>query len=485
MTRHIAVDLGASNGRVMAGSVLDGRLTLEEVHRFGNGPVRVGERLYTDALALHAGIVAGLRLAARGGAASVGIDSWGVDYGRLDAAGELLGAPRHYRDDRTLPQVSLLAERIAPVDAYAACGIQPASYNSIYQLMDDLGSPQWPLVHRALFTPDLMGYWLSGVQGTEATIASSSGLLDAATRGWSRPLLAASGLSDALFAPLQEPGTRRGPLLAHVLGDGAGPLELVAVGGHDTASAVAAVPATGSDFAYLSCGTWSVVGAELDAPITTPDAFAAGFTNELGVDGTVRFNRNLTGLWLLQECQREWRGTELDADIVTLLDEAALEPGARSVVDAGSEEFLAPGGMAGRIAAACVRTGQPAPAGRGALVRCVLDSLALSHARAVRQVQRLSGREVRVVHLVGGGARNELLCQLTADATGLSVVAGPVEAAALGNVLIQARALGSLQGDLTDLRSVVAAGGGVRQYEPQGRHDWAAAERRLGISEEP
>ncbi len=479
-SRHAAIDLGASNGRVIVGTLRDGEVELTEAFRFRNGPVEVRDRHYTDAWALFAGMREGLAVASREGAlASVGVDSWGVDYGRLDATGELLGAPRHYRDDRTAAPRRALAQRVSEADAFALTGIQPASYNSVYQLMDDLASPQWPLVDQVLFTPDLFGYWLTGHRGAEVTIASTSHLLEAASRRWSEPMLAASGVPASVFAPLEEPGTLRGRLRPSIFPDAA-VVDLVAVGGHDTASAVVAVPATDPHFAFISCGTWSVVGAELAAPMTTPEAFAAGYTNELGVDGTVRFNRNLAGLWLLQECQRVWAERGQDADLTRLLAAAAVAPGLVSVVDAGSEVFLAPGDMPARIAAECRRTGQPEPADPGALVRCVLDSLALSHARSVAQVQALGGPEVRVVHLMGGGSRNELLCQLTADACGLPVVAGPVEAAALGNVLVQARALGALAGELADLRAVIRASGGVRRHEPMGSRDaWRAAESRL------
>ena len=475
-TRHAAVDLGASNGRVIVGAVDETGIVIESEHRFPNGPLAIRGRLYTDAPALYAGIVDGITRAARTPLASVGVDSWGVDYGRLDATGELLGIPRHYRDDRTAAQIPLLQAALPALDAYRATGIQPASYNSVYQLMDDLGSPQRPLVDRVLFTPDLMGYLLSGVLGCETTIASTSGLLDAATRRWSDTVAAAAGIDLSVFAPLQEPGTRRGPLLPDV----ARGVELVAVGGHDTASAVAAVPAADEHFAFISCGTWSIVGAELRAPIVSDEAFAAGFTNELGVDGTVRFNRNLTGLWLLQECQRTWAASGNEIGVVDLVEAAAREPGLVSVVDASSEVFTAPDAMPERIQSECRRTRQPAPQTPGAVARCVLDSLALAHASAVKQVQRLGGPEVRVVHMVGGGTRNDLLCQLTADACGLPVVAGPVEAAALGNLLVQARAMGTLRGDLPALRRVIAAGADIRRYEPSGRaSDWTDAEARL------
>ncbi|MDO5727756.1 MAG: rhamnulokinase family protein [Bowdeniella nasicola] len=466
-THHAAVDLGASNGRVIVGEVADGRITLHETHRFPNGAIPVGDRLYTDTLGLYAGVLEGLRRAVQiYPVSSVGVDSWGVDYGRLDAEGQLLSSPRHYRDERTAPQVDALRAKLDDQQVYTATGIQVAPYNSVYQLMDDRTAVQWPLVKRVLFTPDLIGYLLSGQIGTEVTIASSSQLLDASTRQWSEMVAAKAGIPLELFGPLQEPGTRRGPIRTGLIeGD---PIELVAVGGHDTASAVAATPAVDEHFAYISCGTWSIVGAELDAPITSAAAHQAGYTNELGVYGKVRFNRNLTGLWLLQECQREWREAGEEADLMTLLHAAEQSPSLRSVVDAGAEVFLARGGMRERIIDQCRQTDQPIPETPGQVVRCVLDSLALSHAQTIRSIEALGGPEVRVVHIVGGGSQNELLCQLTADACQLPVVAGPVEAAALGNVLLQAHAMGDIRGDLTDMRAVVANSGGVRRYEPHG-----------------
>lgn len=475
-TRHAAVDLGASNGRVMVGTVTDGAIRLAEAHRFPNGAIPVGDKLYTDTFGLYAGVVEGLRRASREGAvASVGVDSWGVDYGRIDTEGDLLGSPRHYRDERTAPHREELKARLSDLEIYRLTGIQPgALYNSIYQLMDDMHSVQWPLVDHVLFTPDLIGYLLSGAKGCETTIASTSQLLDAASRTWSKPMAEAADIPLGVFADLQEPGTRRGRLRPGLI-EGAD-IEVVAVCGHDTASAVAATPATDEHFAFISCGTWSVVGAELEAPITSQAALEAGYTNELGLDGTVRFNRNLTGLWLLQECQRVWREAGEEADLMTLLDAAAKSPALVSVVDAGSEVFVSRGNMPEMIAAECRRTGQPVPETPGAMVRCVLDSLALAHARTIRSIEDLGGPEVHVVHMVGGGCQNELLCQLTADACQLPVVAGPVEAAALGNVIVQARAMGSLEGDRTALRAVVANSGELRRYEPQGSAEaWAAA----------
>lgn len=479
-TQHAAVDLGASNGRVMIGSVADGAVTLTEIHRFPNGGIPVGDHLYTDTLGLYAGVVEGLRRANRvGKVCSVGVDSWGVDYGRIDVEGQLLGSPRHYRDERTIAQQEKLRAQFADDELYRMTGIQPgAAYNTIYQLMDDMTSVQWPLVDQVLFTPDLVGFLLSGARGAEATIASTSQLLDAATRQWSPEMASAAGIPLEIFAELQEPGTRRGRLRPGLI-EGS-EIELVAVGGHDTASAVAATPAVDEHFAFISCGTWSVVGAELLEPIKSSAALSAGYTNELGIDGTVRFNRNLTGLWLLQECQRAWQEAGEDANLFDLLDAAARSKELVSVVDAGSEVFLARGDMPSLIAEECRRTGQPVPQDKGAMVRCVLDSLALAHARTIRAIQELGGPEVHAVHIVGGGCQNELLCQLTADACQLPVVAGPVEAAALGNIIVQARAMGELDGDRAALRKVIANSGGVIRYEPHGSaRPWDEAASRI------
>jgi rhamnulokinase len=475
--RVAAVDLGASSGRVMVGEVGPGRLALTEVARFANGPVRLGATLHWDVLALYRGILDGLRAA--GPVDAVGIDSWAVDHGLLDATGALLGNPVHYRDARTdgVPErlhATLPAERL-----YATTGVQVLPINTIYQLAAAAGTPQLAAASDLLLIPDLFAYWLTGVRRAEVTNASTTGLLDVAARSWSTDVMAGAGIDESLFtAPLVEPGERIGELAPHVLADVGltGPVPVIAVGSHDTASAVAGVPAAGERFAYISCGTWSLVGVELPAPVRTEAGRAANFSNELGVDGTVRYLRNVMGLWLLQECLREWA----DADLGELLEQAAAEPGLAAVVDASDPGFLAPGDMPARIRAACVRLGQEPPASRAATVRCILDSLALAHRRTVRDAAALSGRAVDIVHVVGGGARNTLLCRLTADACGRPVVAGPVEAAALGNVLVQARALGAIAGDLPAMRQLLRATQDLTRYEPSGdEHAWAAAERRV------
>jgi rhamnulokinase len=452
-------------------------LALTEVARFPNGPVRLGDTLHWDLLALYRGLLDGLR-AAGPDLDSVGIDSWGVDFGLLDATGALLGNPVHHRDARTDGVAERVDGVIPPADLYTATGVQVMPINTIYQLVAALGTPQLEAAKDLLLLPDLLAYWLTGTRRAEVTNASTTGLLDVGARAWSADVARRVGVDPHLFAPLIEAGERIGDLAPHVLADTglAGPVPVIAVGSHDTASAVVGVPAEGERFAFISCGTWSLVGVELPAPVLTEASRAANFSNELGVDGTVRYLRNVMGLWLLQECLRAWP----DTDLPTVLDEAAAAPAFAAVVDAGAPEFLAPDRMPERIADACRRLGQDPPANRAATVRCVLESLALAHRRVVRQAVALSGRDVEVVHVVGGGSRNALLCQLTADACGLPVVAGPVEATALGNVLVQARALGALHGNLAALRALLRATQPLTRYAPQGdERAWVAAEQRL------
>ncbi|WP_137227958.1 rhamnulokinase family protein [Streptomyces sp. BPSDS2] len=470
-----AADLGASSGRVMVGRVGPDTLELTEVHRFPNRPVHLPEGLRWDILGLYRGVLDGLRAA--GPVDSLGIDSWAVDHGLLDADGALLGNPVHYRDRRTEGVPEKVWATVPPEELYRATGIQYAPFNTLYQLAAARGTPQFAAAQRLLLIPDLLTYWLTGEQGTELTNASTTQLIDPRTGDWHHGLAGRLGIDLGLFAPLRRPGDPAGstlPLVQELTGL-PGPVPVTTVGSHDTASAVAAVPAArGERFAYLCTGTWSLAGLELDAPVTTEASREANFTNELGIDGTVRFLRNIMGMWLLQECMRTW-GRE---DVTSLLAEAARAPALRSVVDAAAPEFLAPGDMPERIAAACRATGQPEPATLGATTRCILDSLALAHRRAIHEAQRLADRAVDVVHIVGGGARNALLCQLTADACGLPVVAGPAEAAALGNVLVQARAHG-LPGDLASSRELIARTQPLTRYEPSGDPAaWEAAARR-------
>jgi rhamnulokinase len=371
----------------------------------------------------------------------------------LDDDGRLLGNPVHYRDRRTDGIADTVARVVAPEDLYACTGVQLLAFNTIFQFAAARDSWAMRNATQALLIPDLFGYWLTGERQSELTNASTTGLLDVRSGSWAVDLFDRLGLRADLFAPVRPPGTPVGPVQRAVAADcGIGDPLVSLVGSHDTASAVVGVPARGERFAYISCGTWSLVGVELDAPVTSEEARAANFSNELGVDGTVRFLRNVMGLWLLQECVRTW---ELDGSVVDLgqlLGAAAQVPAGRSVIDPDRPEFLPPGDMPARLRAECGRADQPIPQTRAELTRCILDSLAAAYVRVVRQSAELSGAEVEVVHLVGGGAQNALLCQLAADACELPVIAGPVEAAAYGNVLVQARTAGVLSGGLGDLR---------------------------------
>ncbi|WP_431987410.1 rhamnulokinase [Streptomyces griseoflavus] len=472
---YAAVDLGASSGRVMVGRVGPGSLELTEAHRFPNRPVRMPEGLRWDVLGLYAGVLDGLRAA--GAVDSVGVDSWAVDYGLLDADGALLGNPVHYRDSRTDGVAEKVWAAVPPEELYAATGLQYAPFNTLYQLTAARGSAQLARAEGLLLIPDLLAYWLTGERGTELTNASTTQLIDPRTRDWAHGVAERLGIDLGMFAPLRRPGDPAGVLRPEVLEETglAGPVPVTAVCSHDTASAVAAVPADGERFAYICTGTWSLAGLELDGPVLTEESRAANFTNELGLDGTVRYLRNIMGLWLLQECLRAWG----EPDLGTLLLDAAEVPALRSVVDAGDAAFLAPGRMPERIAGACRDSGQPVPATRAEVTRCILDSLALAHRRAVEDAQRLAGRSADVVHIVGGGTRNALLCQLTADACGLPVVSGPTEAAALGNVLVQARAHGMV-GDLAGMRRLLTRTQPLTRYEPRGgTRPWQAAQARL------
>jgi rhamnulokinase len=466
---YAAVDLGASSGRVMTAHVVGGRVVLREAHRFANRPVRVAGTLHWDVLALYRGMLDGLR--ATGPVESIGIDSWAVDYGLLDDGGRLIGNPVHYRDERTAGIMDRVSAELGADTLYQVSGVQFLPFNTVYQL---LAEPSLDRAATLLLIPDLLTHWLTGSIGAEATNASTTGLCDTRAGTWSTRLLDLLGLPTEILPALRPPGSPAGTLRPEVAADlgisAATPV--TAVASHDTASAVAAVPAATERFAYISSGTWSLVGLELDRPVLTRESRLANFTNEGGLDGTTRYLRNVMGLWILQESLRTWG----DADLAGLLRAAADVPPFAAVIDPDDPAFLPPGDMPARIAEFCARTGQRPPTDRAAVVRCVLESLALAYRRALRDAVRLSGRDVDVVHVVGGGARNGLLCQMTADATGLPVIAGPVEATAIGNALVQARA----QGVVSDIRALVRQSTDLLTYRPKSDEDaWTRAESRL------
>jgi rhamnulokinase len=443
---YAAVDLGASSGRVVAGRLDGDRVVLEELHRFENRPVALPDGLRWNLLHLFAESLAGLRRA--GAPAGVGVDAWGVDYALLDARGRVLGLPFHYRDGRTEGMVERAFARVPPGEMYGVTGIQTLPINTVFQLLADDGSPALAAAEAVALVPDLFAYWLSGELANEATVASTTGLLDAARGTWARELMERLGLPTRPFGALVEPGTRLGPALAH---HGLGDVPVYAVAGHDTASAFVAAPVRDEHAAILSSGTWCLLGLELPAPVLTDAAREANLTNERGVDGTIRLLKNVMGLWLEQECARVWG---LPFPEIHRL--AAAAPADVPLFDPDDEAFLAPGDMPARIAAACVGPGQREPRDRAETARSILVSLACKYRLVLERLEAVTGRDVTCIHAVGGGVRNGLLCELTADLTGRQVIVGAVEATALGNVLVQARAAGEL-GSLADMRTVAAA----------------------------
>lgn len=463
-----AVDLGATSGRVMIGRVGPGMLALEPVARFPNGPVQRGDGWHWDFDALFGHVVTGLAdaVAAEPRVAGIGIDSWAVDYGLL-RDGALRAEPFHYRDERTAEGVASVHALVPFADLYQRNGLQHLPFNTLYQFAAEARLDE---AETALLIPDLVAHLLTGERIAERTNASTTGLLDVRTGEWDLPLAARLGIPVHILPPLVDPGTRVGaltPTLADRIG---APLEVVTVGSHDTASAVVAVPLSTPNAAYISCGTWGLVGLELDAPIVTDAAREANFTNERGVDGRVRFLHNVTGLWLLSETVRAWeREDGAPMDLPDLLAAAARTDAPAVLFDANNPSLSGPGDMPGRIATLLRASGGAAPEGRAAFARVIVESIAAAFADAVRTAARLADREVDSIHIVGGGALNELLCQATADRSGLPVLAGPVEATALGNVLVQARAHGWFGTDapLETLRAAVAAAFRPRRHTPR------------------
>ncbi|MES2093555.1 MAG: rhamnulokinase family protein [Actinomycetota bacterium] len=455
-----AVDLGATSGRVMLGYVGHNELNLRPVARFPNGPVATSDGLHWNVTELYRHVLSGIEAAIREetNVQSIGVDSWAVDYALL-SGDRMLAEPFHYRDERTLPAVAVVHESVSAADLYRANGLQHLSFNTLFQLTADRLSGDLDHADGMLLIPDLLGFWLTGVRGSELTNASTTGLLSVTTRTWDDAVLKRLSLPRSIFPDLIEPGTPLGAARAF-----AG-VQVTTVGSHDTASAVVAVPSTRDDFAYISCGTWGLVGVELENPVLTEASRLANFTNEGGVDGRVRFLHNVMGLWLLSESVRTWEEEGDTIDLPSLIDAASVataEP-----FDAEDPRFLGPGDMPARIAGWYSERGLPAPQSRAEFVRAIIESLAVAFAQAVETASALSGRRVSVIHIVGGGSQNELLCQFTADRSGLPVLAGPVEATAIGNVLVQARAQGLVTGSLESLRALVASAFSPKVYPPR------------------
>ena len=421
--------------------------------------------------------------ARQGELAGLGLDTWGVDFGLLDRAGNLLGNPYSYRDARTTGMMPIAFARVPRPDVFRATGVQPMQYNTLYQLlaMVQAHDPHLDAAATILTMPNLFAYWLSGRPVAERTHASTTQCLDAGGNGWATGLLEALAIPTGIFPQLVEPGTLLGPLSVDVASEtGLRSAPVFAVGCHDTASAVAAIPGLDAHSAFISSGTWSLMGVELPSPILTDAALAGGFTNEGGVAGTTRFLRNIPGLWLVSECRRRWQRDGRDYGWDELVAMAERAPGLRSLIDPDHPDLLNPPDMPAAIAALCRATGQERPEKPGEVVRCCLDSLALRCRATLDDLAAVTGERPTVLRVVGGGSRNRLLCQLTADACGVPLVAGPVEATAFGNVIVQAIAAGELAG-IAEGRAAVAASVNLETYEPRAGADWDAALSRLHV----
>ena len=465
-----AVDLGATSGRVMLGHLGPDLLSVDVVHRFPNDPVRIPDGLHWNILELYRNVLIGLRkaIAAQPDLAGVGIDSWAVDYA-LVSGDRLISNPFHYRDERTAKGVDLVHRVADHATLYASNGLQFQPFNSIYQLAVDHEAGVIDDTTRMLMLPDLLGFWLTGEQVVERTNASTTGLLDVATGTWNATLIDKLSLPRSLFLFLVDPGTRIGPLRDEVTAEvgAAEALEVIAVGSHDTASAVVGVPMTEPGAAYVSSGTWSLVGLELDRPVLTEESREANFTNEGGVDGKIRYLRNVMGMWLLSESIRTWEREGQSVELTTLLAQAADVSAPAPIFDANHPSLLPRGDMPKRIAALCAEAGAAAPDSPAMFARSIMESLAEAYATALDDAERLSGQKINTVHIVGGASQNTLLCQLTANRAGKRVLAGPVEATAIGNVLIQGRAAGLVDGELSDLRALVARTFPPAEYQPR------------------
>ena len=467
---YLAADFGGGSGRVIAGWLEDGQLKMEEVHRFGNRQVRLGNHVYWDFPALFEDMKAGLKKAAAKGykVESIGVDTWGVDFGLIDRDGQLIGNPVCYRDARTAGMVEEMFKTLNPTEHYATTGIQVMEINTLPQLLSIKGTAQLESAQHLLFMPDLFSYFLTGNATNEYCIASTSDLLDAKKREWSLETIKALGLPEHIFGKIVMPGTVRGTLRADIAEEtGLGEVKVVAVGSHDTASAVAAVPAVEGDgtMAFLSSGTWSLLGVELPEPILTEEARKAEFTNEGGVGGRIRFLQNITGLWILQRLMAEWKERGEEQSFGQLLPEAE-KACIDSIIPVADAAFMNPASMEKAICEYCQQSGQQVPSTKGELTRCLLQSLATKYKEAISGVNNLLPEPLKRLHIIGGGSQNELLNQLTANALGVPVWAGPVEATAMGNILVQAMAAGEVA-DLAALRQVVRNSVTPKVFEPK------------------
>ena len=480
----LAVDLGAESGRAMLGVLDDGNLTLTEIHRFPNSPVRLPDGLHWDVLRLWFELKIGIGLAAKqsgGNLTGIGLDTWGVDYGLLDKQGALVGNPFAYRDSRTDGMLEEGFRRVPREQLFETTGIQFMSINTLFQLlaMSQKCSKQLEIAETFLMMPDLFNYWLSGKMVCEFTIATTTQCYDPRKNDWAWQVLEKMGIPTRLFPGIVPPGTVLGPLSPYLTDElGVKQASVIAPACHDTGSAVAAVPAENASFAWISSGTWSIMGAEVLKPVIDAQTLKYNFTNEGGVRDTWRLSRNITGLWLVQECKRAWaqRGEDLSYDEITHLASEA-EP-FQALLDPDNPDFLKPGNMPERIQNYCRKTGQPVPESKGAIVRCALEGLAFKYRWVLDRLEEITAQRLEPVYIIGGGAKNRLLNQFTADVTGRRCIAGPDEATAIGNILMQAIALGHIR-SLEEARAIVRSSFTPQVYQPGARTSWNEAYARF------
>ena len=469
MKKYLAIDLGASSGRGILGKIEDDRLILKEQHRFSNDPVETSAGFFWDTLRLLFEIKTAIaKCAAQGGLDSIGIDTWGVDYAYIDSAGVMLSPSYQYRDQRTIPMMDQVYGKIPYDTLYKITGIESMSFNTIFQLQADLANRPWLLdtADKLLLTPDLLGYFLTGNMAAEYTIASTTALLNAAAKKYDGEVLRTLGIRENLFPPVVHPGNVLGRLHEKIDADtGKTGATVINVCSHDTASAVLAVPAEKEDFLYISSGTWSLMGIESDHPLITSLSQRYSFTNEGGAFGKINVMKNIMGLWLIQESRRQWKreGKEYTFDEISAAALAAAP--FRSLIDPDDPVFSPAGDMPGRIREYCHKTGQPVPEDMGAVARCIFESLALRYRWTAERLEELSGKKYGVINIVGGGTKDSLLCQFTADGTGRTVHAGPVEATAIGNIMMQAYAAGEV-GSCEEIRRTVRNSFDVKVYMP-------------------
>ncbi len=479
----LAIDVGAASGRGIVGQFDGQKIRLSIVHRFTNSPVQLLDQMVWDAPGLFHEIVHCLRAGHTSchDIASVGVDTWGVDFGLIGRGGTLLGLPRHYRDPHTESAMDLAFQTFSREDIYRRTGIQFLRFNTLFQLiaMRRDHSPLLAGAEHLLMMPDLFHYWLTGIKSNELTNASTTQLMDARTRSCDYELAAKFGINPNWLGSLVQPGTILGPLRRQIATDtGVNPVPVIAPATHDTASAVVAIPASGNDWAFLSSGTWSLLGAELPQPVITAASLAANFTNEAGVGKSIRFLKNIMGLWLVQECQQSFAKAGHDYSFNELMELADQARPFHCLVDPDDASFLLPPDMPQAISAFCRRTNLPAPAEPGQFIRCCYESLALKYRHVLLQLESLTGRQIKAVHVVGGGSQNAMLNQFTADAINRPVIVGPIEATALGNVMMQAMGLG-LVDSLTQIREVVQQSVETKTYEPKEPAKWDEAYGRF------